>query len=101
MENDTSNAFDAPSAPDATTATKRQEYKAASQKGQIMHQLEVGVKRNRLGNAGVFKAASRNVAKRLKMRETHVTARAGKTVEAAAKQMATQELLMEKVRIEK
>ena len=101
VENDAFNEFDAPSAPDATTATEGQDCEAASQKGQMMHQLEVGVERNRLGNAGVLKAASGNVAKRLKMRETRLTTRAGKTVEAAAKQMATQELQMEKARIEK
>ena len=75
---------------DATTVTEGQE--AASQKEQVMRHLEVGVERNRFGNAGVLKAASGNVAKRLKMRETRVTTRAGKTAEAAAKRMATQEL---------
>ena len=94
MENDASGA------PDATTVTGGQEHEAASQKEQMIRQLDVGVERNRFGNAGVLKAASGNVAKRLKMRETRVTTRAGKTVEAAAKQMATQELQMEKARME-
>lgn len=100
MENDAFDAFNASGAPDATTVTGGQEHETASQKEQMMRQLAVGVERNRLGNAGVLKAASGNVAKRMKMRETRVTTRAGKTVEAAAKQMATQELQMEKARME-
>ena len=97
MEND---AFGASGAPEATMVTEGQEHKAASQREQIVRQLAVEAERNRFGNAGVLKAASGNVAKRVKMRETRVTTRTGKTVEAAAKQMATQELQMEKARME-
>lgn len=54
-----------------------------------------------MGNAGVLKSTSGNVAKQLKMKqETRVTTRAGKTAEAAVKQMATQELQIEKARME-
>ena len=92
MENDAFDAFDVSGAPDATTVTKRQEQKAASQKEQMVRQLAVEVERNRFGNAGVLKAASGNVAKRAKMRETRIITRTGKIIETAAKQMATQEL---------
>lgn len=87
MENDASGA------PDATTVTEGQEHEAASKIGQMMRQLAEGVERNRSGNSGLLKAVSGNVARRMGMRqETRVITRAGKTVEAAAKQMATQEL---------
>lgn len=66
----------------------------------MVRQLAVGVERNRFGNAGVLRATSGNVAKRAKMRETRVTTRTGKSVEAAAKQMATQELQIEKAQME-
>lgn len=100
MENDAFDASGAYGAPDATTVTEGQEHEAASQREQIVRQLAVEAERNRFGNAGVLKAASGNVAKRVKMRETRVTTRTSKTVEAAAKQMATQELQVEKARME-
>ncbi len=61
MENDAFDTSDASGAPDATTVTVRQ--------------LAVGVERNRFGNARVLKAASENVAKRVKMRETRQNCR--------------------------
>ena len=95
-----SDAFDAPDAPDATVTTRGHEYEAASQNGQMMRQLEAESKKNRLRSAGVLKATSGNAAKRLRVRqETRVT-RAGKTAEAAVKEIATQELQMEKAQME-
>lgn len=93
MENDASDVLN------ATTVTKRQEHEAASQKEQIVRQLAVKVEKNRFGNAGVLKVASGNVAKRAKMRETRIITWTGKTIEAAAKQMATQKLQMKKARM--
>ena len=96
-----SDAFDAPDEPDATTTTGGHEYEAASQNGQMTRQEEVGLERSQLGNAGVLKATSGNAAKRLRMRqETRVITRAGKTAEAAGKQLAAQELQVEKARME-
>ena len=98
MEGD---AFDASDAPDATTTIGGQEHEATSQNGQMIRQLEVGLEGNPVGNVGVLKTTSGNVAKRLKMRqETRVTTRAGKTAEAAVNQLATQELQIEKARME-
>lgn len=96
MEND---AFNASGAPDTTTVTKGQEFEAANKKKQRGHYLPIVVERNRFGNAVVPRAANGNVAKRAKIRETQVTTRTGKTVEAAAKQMATQELQTVKARM--
>ena len=87
MENDAFDVLDASGAPDAITANKEQDHEAASQKEGIMRHLEVEREKERFGNAGVLKAASGNAAKRLKMRETRVTTRAGKTIEAVAKQI--------------
>lgn len=86
----------------ATNATAEgHEHEALSQTEQTMRQLEVESERNRLGNPGVLKAISGNAAKRLKMRqETRVTTRSGKTVEAPVKQIATQELQVDKARME-
>lgn len=75
-------------------------HKATSMNWQMRRQIELEVERNRLGNTGVLKATSGN-AKRLKMRqETRVTTRAGKLAKAAVKHMASQELQMEKARME-
>ena len=45
MENDAFDAFDTSGEPDATTVTVGQEHEAASQKEQMMRQLEVGGKK--------------------------------------------------------
>ena len=84
-------AYDAYDATDATAATtKGQEQEAGSQSLQITCQSELEIERNQLGNTGVFKATSGNAAKRWKMRqETRATTRAGKSAEAAIKQIAT------------
>ena len=100
MESDAFDAPDAPDAPDATATTRGHEYEAASQNGQMMRQLEAESKKSRLRSAGVLKATSGNAAKRLRVRqETRVT-RAGKTAEAAVKEIATQELQMGIAQIE-
>ncbi len=97
MEND---AFDTFGALDATNVTEKQNHEEANQKEQMVRQLAVRVERNRVGNARVLKAASRNVAKQVKLKEIRVTTRTGKIVEATAKKIATQELQMEKAHIE-
>ena len=92
IENNAFNTFDASGALDATMVTEGQKHEAASQKEQMVRQLAVEVERNRFENAGVLKAASENVAKWAKMRETWIITKTDKTVETAAKQMAMQEL---------
>lgn len=52
---------------------------------------------NQLGTSGVLRATSGNAGKRFKMRqEPQATTRAGKSAEAAIKQIATQKLEAEK-----
>lgn len=86
MESDAFDAFD------ATATSGGLEHGATSQNGQ----MKVGLERNRPGNTGVLEATSGTAAKQSKMgQETRVTARAGKTAEAAVKHVATQELQME------
>ena len=66
----------------------------------IARQLEAELERNRVPNAGVLKATSRNVTKRLKARqETRVATRASKNAEATLKQIATQKFEAEKERM--
>ena len=63
----------------------------------LQHQFEVEARRNQSENLGVLKATSGNAAKRLNNRqETRVATRASKNAEAAIKQLATQELQVEK-----
>lgn len=91
-------AYDASDATDATT--EGQEQEAGSQSLQITRQLELEIEKNQLGNPGVLKATSGNAAKRWKMRqETQTTTRAGKSAEAAIKQIATQKFQTEKERM--
>ena len=96
-----SNALIAYNASDATdTTTGGQEQEAGRQSRQIMGQSELQTEENDLGNPRVLKATSRNAAKRWKMRqETRATTRAGKSAEAAIKQIATQKLQAEKERM--
>ena len=96
IEND---AFDA---CDATAATAgEQEHEALHQNRQVARQLELEAERNQSVNPGVLKATSGNAAKRLKVRqETRATTRAGKSAEAAIKQIAAQELQVEKGRMQ-
>ena len=82
------------------TVNKRQDYKAVSQKKQMIRQLEVRVKKDWFENTEIFKATRRNMAKRLKMRKILITTRIGKTVKSATKQIAMQELLIVKTQIE-
>ena len=78
-----------------------QEHQAQHQAMQIARQLGAESERSQSGNVGVLRATSGNAAKRLKNRqETRVTTRAGKIAEAAIKQIASQELQVEEVRIE-
>lgn len=93
-----SNALIAYNATDATdTTTEGQEQEAGRQSRQIMGQPELETEEIGLGNLGVLKATSGNAAKRWKMRqETRATTRAGKSAEAAIKQIATQKLQAEK-----
>ena len=95
IENEAPDACDAYAT--ASTATAGDQ----DQTGQIAHQLGIEVERSQLANSRVLKATSGNVAKRLKMRqETHVTTRAGKTAEAAIKQIVAQELQTDKGRMQ-
>ena len=67
----------------------------------LQHQFEVEARRNQSENLEVLKATSGNAAKRLKNRqETRVATRASKNAEAAIKQIATQELQVEKKKIQ-
>lgn len=95
MENDT---FDAPDATDATPAIAQ---------GQQQHQTppehpgRAENEGNHLAKAGILRATSGNVAKRLKARqESRVTTRAGKSAEAVIKQFASQELRSEKEKMQ-
>ena len=82
------NASDATDATDATTGGQEQE--AERQSLQIMGQSELETEKNDLGSPGVLKATSGNSAKRWKMRQkTRAITRAGKSAEAAIKQIAT------------
>ena len=85
IKNDAFNAFDASSRPDAITVIKKHGYEAAGQREQIVHQLAIEVEKNLSGHARVFKAASRNVTKRTKMRKTRIITKTSKTVETTAK----------------
>ena len=87
VENNAPNAFD------ASATTGGQEHQAQHQAMQIARQLGAESKGSQSGNVGVLRATSGNAAKRLKNRqESRVTTRAGKTAEAAIKQIASQEL---------
>lgn len=96
IEND---AFDA---CDATAATAGgQEHEALHQNRQIARQLELEAERNQSVISGVLKANSGNAAKRLKVRqEARATTRAGKSAEAAIKQIAAQKLQVERGRMQ-
>lgn len=62
-----------------------------------MGQLEIRTEKIDLGNYGVFKATSGNIAKQWKIKqETHRTIRAEKLVEAVMKKIATQKLQTKK-----
>ncbi len=101
IEGDAFDAFDASDAPDATTPSGGQENEVTSQNRRMICQLDVGLEGKLVGNPGVLKATSGNVVKRLKMRqETRATTRAGKTTEAAVKQLATKKLQVEKAQME-
>ena len=90
VEND---AFDV--YKNATTgAAEGQKYKEPRHNLQMvcLIEKEEEADRNQLVNIGVFQLTIRNITKRLKIRqETHETTRAGKTVEATLKQIATWE----------
>ena len=94
VENDASGASGA-------TATAGHEHDVLHQALQIARQLELESERNQSANLGVLKATSGNATKRLKMRqETRAATRTTKTAEAAMKQIATQELQVEKGRMQ-
>lgn len=81
------------------TATIEREYEGLSQTGQAACQLGIEGGRNQSENLGPLKATSGNAAKRLNMRQkTRVITRSNKNAEAAIKQIATQELQVEKGR---
>lgn len=90
---------------DETAAiAEEQEHEALHQNLQITitRQWELEAERNQSVNPGIAKATSGNAAKRLKVRQkTLATTRAGKSAEAAIKQIATQELQAEKGRMQK
>ena len=87
---------------DASIIAGGQEHQAQHQAMQIALQLEAEAERSQSGNFRVLRATSGNGAKRLKNgQETRATTRAGgKTAKAAIKQIVSQELQAEKVRIE-
>ena len=93
IENNAPDAFDAFDAPATTTTPGGDQHETLSQTGQIMHEGGVESEGNQLGNVGALRATSGNATKRLKSR---VTTRAGKSAEAAIKKFATQELQVEK-----
>ena len=88
MERD---GFDAPNvtATAVTAIAGEHEHKTVSQEGQVIRQLEAETEKSQTEINGALRPTSGNAAKRLKMRQdTYMTTRAGKTAEAAAKQMA-------------
>ena len=98
IECDAPNASDTPDAPDVTTTMGEQENDLDRW---MIRQAERGMEGKLVENSGVLKVTSGNAAKRLKSRqETRATTRAGKTAEAAVKQLANQELQIEKARME-
>lgn len=79
----------------------RHDHSVLRQALQIARQLELELERNQLANHRILKATSGNATKQLKMRqETHVATRVTKSAEAAMKQIATQELQVEKKRMQ-
>lgn len=97
IERDT---FDAHDASNATTTTRRHEYKAANQNEQIMHQLEAEFKKTRLKSAGVLKVTTKNMVKKLRIRQKMRITRKGKNVEARIKEIAIQEFQIKKPQME-
>lgn len=96
MDDDAPDAANASNAPTAGGGQDQAQHQGL----QIARQLGVESERNQLGKAGVLQATSGNAVKRLKNRqESRVTTRAGRTAKAAIKQIASQELQVEKVRI--
>ncbi len=90
---------DATNATAATTEGQGQEV--LSQDLHITRQLGLEIARNQLGNPGVLKATSGNAGKRLKIRqETRAATRAGKSAEAAIKQLAAQKIQAEKEKMQ-
>ena len=101
IEGDVYNAFDTSDTPDTATTSGGQENEVTSQNRRMICQLDVGLEGKLVGNLGVLKATSGNVAKQLKMRqETRSITRVRKTAKAAVKQLATKELQVEKARME-
>lgn len=78
----------------ATTASPRgQEHEVSSQSGEVVQWIEVESERNEVESLGILRTTSGNATKRIKLR---VTAKAGKSTQAAIKQFATQELQAKK-----
>ena len=66
-----------------------------------MGHSELEIEETDMRSPRVLKATSRNVAKWWKMRQkTRVTTRAGKSAEAAIKQIVTQKFQAEKIRMQ-
>ena len=102
LENGAPDALNATDATDATTTTTTgHENEALYQSMDIARQLEAEVGKSHGSSMGALKATSGNGAKRLKAKqETRVATRASKNAEATIKQIATQELQVEKSRME-
>ncbi len=67
----------------------------------IARQLETEIERNHGSSMGFLKTTSGNVTKRLKTKQgTRISIRVSKNTEATIKQIATQELQVEKTRME-
>ena len=100
IEIDTSDACDAPCAPDTTPATMQAlEHDQAQQ----MSHLGIEIEKTKAGKLGVLRPTSGNGAVRSTLKakqESRVTTRAGKSAEAVIKQYASQELQTEKEKME-
>ena len=93
IENDVSNARNARNATARISTTGGQELELWGLAREIMYQKGVELEGDQLKNAGVFRASSGNLTKRLKSR---VLIRAEKSAKAAMRQYAAQERQVEK-----
>ena len=79
------------------TTTGEQNQGVKGQDVLVNHQLMLEMNKSQLGTLDVLRATTGNTEKRLMIRqEMRATTRAGKSAEAAIKQIATQKLYIEK-----
>ena len=100
IEIDTSDAYDAARAPNATPATMQtSEHNQAQHVGESGIEIEI----NQAGKLGVLRSISGNGAARFRLKakqESRVTTRAGKSAEALIKQLASEELQRKKEKMQ-